>query len=90
MDASYFVFYPDICFFCAMTCHTPATVREKSSLLMVLSVNVLRIRLKNLQKKSYKSLERKSKGSTFASAFDKESHPEGVRAKLEKDENTNE
>ena len=84
------LFFTLIFVFCAMTCYIPATVREKSSLLMVLSVNVLRIRLKNLQKKSHESLECKSKGSTFASAFDKESHPEGVRAKLEKDENTNE
>ena len=51
MDASYFVFYPDICFFCTMTCYTLATVREKSSLLMMLSVNVLRIRLKISSKK---------------------------------------
>ena len=56
MDASYFVFYPDICFFCAMTCYTLATVREKSSLLMVLSVNVLRIRLKNSSKKVINNL----------------------------------
>ena len=45
---------------------------------------------KIFKKKSPESLERKSKGSTFASAFDKESHSDRVRAKLEKDENTNE
>ena len=51
MDASYFVFFTLIFVFCAMTCHIPATVREKSSLLMVLSVNVLRISLKKSSKK---------------------------------------
>ena len=46
------LFFTLIFVFCAMTCYTLATVREKSSLLMVLSVNVLRIRLKISSKKS--------------------------------------
>ena len=43
-----------------------------------------RIALKFPQKKLLKSLERERKGSTFASAFDKESHSERVNEQFEK------